>query len=277
MEKRPISDDERVIKSWLRGRPELTSRAYRRDVGNFAASVGKPLEDVTLEDAQDWWASVEGAPSYRNRKLAAVKSFYRFAVENRFFSGNPFLAVKADKTRDELEQRIITEADVLRMIDLEKNTRKRTALRFLYLTGVRVSEMCAITWRDMARKKQGGVVTVFGKGGKSRTITVVASLWRDVEEIRTDKRADAPVIPGHDGKPIDEQAVRRIVASAAKRAKISAGVTPHWLRHACISHALDNGAHIHDMQTQLGHASLATTTRYTHAREGAAAANYLKG
>ena len=81
--------------------------------------------------------------------------------------------------------------------------------------------------------------------------------------------------PGKSLHPILGKPLVTWVVAAAKRAKLSTAVSAHWLRHAHASHALDRGAPVHVVQTTLGHASLATTTRYSHARPGDSSARYL--
>ncbi|ARW11732.1 Tyrosine recombinase XerD [Acetobacter ascendens] len=145
----------------------------------------------------------------------------------------------------------------------------------LYGTGLRISEACALRWRDMTRRQSGGIATVFGKGGKTRHVQVSPSLWKEIAAVRSDVGPDAPVIPGHDGGLLHERAVDRVVKRAAKRAGLPPDVSAHWLRHAFASHQLDAGQPVHWVQAQLGHSSLATTTRYSHASADAAGADLL--
>jgi len=87
--------------------------------------------------------------------------------------------------------------------------------------------------------------------------------------------ADDPVFRSRKGGALDPSQVHRIVGKAARRAGIKAPVSPHWLRHAHASHALDRGAPIHLVQATLGHASVATTGKYLHARPSESSAKYL--
>jgi integrase/recombinase XerD len=119
-------------------------------------------------------------------------------------------------------------------------------------------------------------VTVFGKGGKTRAVLLPASLWKELQEIvPADAEPDAPVFVSRKGGPISAPQSWRIVRAAAKRIGITADVSPHWLRHAHASHALDRGAPIHLVQATLGHASVATTDRYLHARPQDSSSRYL--
>jgi integrase/recombinase XerD len=118
-------------------------------------------------------------------------------------------------------------------------------------------------------------ITVFGKNGRTRAITIPTELGNDLEELRAGAAADQPVFPSRTGKALDRGRVRVILRDAARRAGISEPVSPHWLRHAHASHALDHGAPIHLVQATLGHRSVATTSAYLHARPGDSSARFL--
>lgn len=267
-EKCPISPDNRAIKSWLRGRSIHTEKAYRRDIEDFLSVARKGLSEVTIEDVQEWYSSLDCAEASKHRKLAAVKSCLKFCVENRFIDHNPAAAVRPGKVQEDLHERILSREEVMKMIDGETDPRKHAVLRTLYLMGLRNAELSGMKWKDFTRKKQGGVVSIFGKGGKTRHVQVTASLLKQWEDLRTSRSSEAPILPSSSDEPLTHDTVGRIVARAAKRAGIAARVTPHWLRHACASHSLDRGANVHVVQAMLGHASLSTTTRYAHVQEG---------
>jgi integrase/recombinase XerD len=121
-----------------------------------------------------------------------------------------------------------------------------------------------------------GQITVFGKGGKTRSIQLPGSLWKKLQRLRGDAPLDAPVFPSRKRKqPLMESGIWRIVKKAAVRARVDLPVSPHWLRHAHASHALDRGAPIHLVQTTLGHASITTTGKYLHARPKESSSRFL--
>lgn len=271
-----ISDDDRLLNMWLHNRSANTARAYRADVGSFRQWADKPLADVVLDDLQGWFDSLKGSDATRRRKLASIKSALAFGVRVGFLDVDVGAALRLERGRDRLSERILTEEDVRRIIDMEECPRKRVALRVLYFMGLRISEMCALTWRDMTRRQQGGVASVFGKGNKTRHVLVPAKLWKELVAVRADNwRPETPIVPGHDGSPLHLRAAHRLVKRAAKRAGLP-DASAHWFRHAHASHALDNGAPAHVVQQTLGHSDLKTTTRYAHVREGDGGANYLK-
>ena len=93
--------------------------------------------------------------------------------------------------------------------------------------------------------------------------------------LRGEAADDDPVFRSRQGGPLNRSQVHRIVKRAAKRAKLPPAISAHYRRHAHASHALDRGAPVHVVQATLGHASLTTTTRYTHVRPGDSSARYL--
>lgn len=109
---------------------------------------------------------------------------------------------------------------------------------------------------------------MFGKNGRTRAITIPENLWNDLMELRADAPPDSFVFVSRTGKRLDRGRVRTILRYAARRAGIPEPVSPHWLRHAHASHALDNGAPIHLVQATLGHRSVATASAYLHTRPG---------
>ena len=268
--------DEQVLALWLHGRSPHTARAYRSDVAAFGAFVGKPLRHVTLGDVQAYSDALTAlAPATRGRRLAAVKSLFSFAQRIGYTTFNVAAPVQAPPVKNVLAERILPEPDVHRMIALESDVRNRLLLRLLYAGGPRVSELCGLRWRDVQPRDDAGQVTLFGKGGKTRTVLLTAATWRELADARGDDGPDAPVFRSRKGGPLSPVQVWRVVRAAARRAGIAGDVSPHWLRHAHASHALDRGAPVHLVQATLGHADLRTTSKYTHARPTDSSARYL--
>lgn len=269
--------DGTLLELWLHGRSPHTQLAYRSDIGRFLTFTRKPLRAVTLSDLQAFADSLEElASASKARTLAAVKSLTSFGHRIGYLPFDVGAAIKLPPVKNTLAERILTEADVHSMIALEPNPRNRVLLRLLYAAGLRVSEACALKWRDVQARKNAGQVTVYGKGGKTRVILLSAETWRELESLRNEGGPDKPVFVsrkrcGH----LDSSQVLRIVREAAQRAGVELPVSPHWLRHAHASHALDRGCPIHLVQATLGHASVSTTGRYLHARPDDSSALYL--
>lgn len=274
----PVSPaDSVLIRAWTHNRPENTAAAYRRDATAFLAHAGKPLAEATLADLQAWDESMAGhAPASRARRLNAVRSLIKFAADMGAITADPARGLRIPKVSSDLAARIIAEPDVLRMIEVESDPRRRALLNLLYRCGLRASEAAGLRWRDMtARGKAGGEARILGKGGKARTVAIPLPLWRDLVALTPNAKPDAPAVPARDGSLLDRQAVFRAVKRAARRAGLSSRISPHGFRHSHASHALDRGAPPQVVMATLGHASLATTTRYAHARVGDSSTGYL--
>jgi len=272
--------DPQLLDLWLALKTSPhTRRAYSADAARFLSFVRKPLAAVSLNDLQAWIASLgQGRlrPATQNRALTAVKSLLSFAHETGYLPLNVGVALKLRPNRDALAQRILPESDVARLIEAAPAGRDRILLKLLYASGVRVSELCGLKWSDAAPRSEGGQITVFGKGGKTRTVLLKQSMWDQLLTLKADAESAAPIFASrHGGGPLDPSQVRRIVYAAAETAGLDRKVSPHWMRHAHASHALDRSAPIHLVQATLGHASVSTTGRYLHARPTESSSLYL--
>jgi integrase/recombinase XerD len=265
-----------LVEIWLFGRSPRTIDVYRRYTHRFLSYVNKPLHLVTLADMQGWQKTLEGmAPNSQRIAIAAVKSFLKFASNTGVLEVNLGVLMRAPKGKDALTERILTEAEVAALMASETDERNLLILRLLYIAGLRVSELCTLKWSDTVPRGETGQITVFGKGGKTRTILLPAALWTQLQQLRADASILDPVFRSKNGKPLDRIRVFRIVKAAAKRAGINENVSPHWLRHAHASHSLDRGAPLHLTQRTLGHSRIGTTERYLHVRPNDSSAMYL--
>jgi integrase/recombinase XerD len=269
--------DDALIKLWLHGRPLHTQRAYQTDLRRFRGQVTRPFAAVTLSDLQDFSDSLSALKgSSRYRILSAVKSLLAFGHRTGYLAFDVGRVLKLPTVRDNLAQRILPEADVHRMLSLEPNERNRVLLMLFYASGARVSEICGLAWNDLQPTAEGGQITVLGKGSKTRSIQLPPAVWKLLLKLRGMAGTAEPVFRSRKrGNFLRPLAVYRIVRQAAKRAQIEGKISPHWLRHAHASHALDRGAPIHLVQATLGHASLATTSRYLHARPKESSSRFL--
>ena len=266
---RQAETDEQLIRLWLHGRPATTTRAYTADVDRFRTFVGKSLPSVTVGDVQAFADSLDGlADASRARKLSAVKSLLSFGHRIGYLPFDVGRPVRLPRIKDTIAERILPEDTVLAMITLEPGQRNRAVLRLLYGAGLRVSELCGLRWRDFQERDDSAQVTVFGKGGHTRHILLSQGTWEVLCGIRHDAGEDHPLFISRTGGGLSVRQVQYIVRQAARRADVDKNVSPHWMRHAHASHALDRGAAVHLVQATLGHSSVATTGRYLHARPG---------
>lgn len=278
--------DSQLIELWLRShRSKKTRTEYRRDIlslSGFADIRGvNSLALIKLAHLQEYAESlVHKSPNTQRRMLASVKSLFSFARKIGYLQFDVAAAVKLPKPKNTLAMRILSEADVMKMILLEPKPRNQLLIRLLYASAARISEAVSLRWRDLQPQNESGVVILYGKGEKTRVVALPSKIYADLQAIRAND--DEFVFPSkirgaiRKGTHLTPAQAFRIVAAAAKRAGITAKVSPHWMRHAHASHALQNGANIKLVQETLGHASLAVTSGYTHARPDQSSALYLK-
>lgn len=274
---RQASHDNELITMWLHGRPETTRRAYERHVRRFLALTCRPLARVTVGDVQDFVDSMAHlAPRSRNQGLSAIKSLLTYGQRIGYLTFNVGAVVKLERVSNDLAQRILPEDAVQKMLHTEKSPRNRAILRLFYGGGLRVSELVQLKWRDLQERDDGGQVTVFGKGGKTRHVLLSDATWAELVKLRNGGDSGTPVFRSRrNGGHLDPSADWRIVRNAAARAGIDGNVSPHWLRHAHASHALERGAPVALVRDTLGHSSVSTTNGYLHARPNDSSARYL--
>ena len=271
--------DAQFVQLWLNSKSSSeTQRAYSAEVNRFLACAGKPLAAVTLADLQAYTSALQERSlkaASQNRALTALKSLLSFCHETGYLPFNVGAAIKLRPNRDDLAKRILQESAVAKLIDAAGSLRNRLILKLLYVSGVRVSELCRLTWSDLQPRQESGQITVFGKGGRTRAIVLKPKVWQELVASRGAAAAADPIFPSRKGGPLDASQVRRIVYAAARKAGLAEKVSPHWMRHAHASHALDRNAPIHLVQATLGHASVSTTGRYLHARPQESSGLYL--
>lgn len=271
--------DAQLIQLWMHGRSRHTRRYYQADAQRFLAFVDKPLLQATLADIQDFADSLETSgltPSSCGRTISSVKSLLAFGNRVGMLPVNVGALLKTPAVKNTLAERILSEAEVQQLVVLEPNFRNKMMLKLLYAAGLRVSELCGLRWRDLqARSEAEGQINVYGKGGKTRVVLLPAAIWREIASLRETAGFNDSIFQSRKGGHLHPSQVMRIVRAAARRAGIDTNVSPHWLRHAHASHSLDRGAPIHLVQATLGHASIATTGRYLHARPQDSSARYL--
>ena len=293
----------RVARRFLRlcreGRPAPGDVASPEDAPGAPATAG--LAFATLLHLGAFRAALQArglAPSTVAQQLACVKSLFSFATRIGYVPRNWGAMVSLPKAPGRLAERILPRADVRAMLGAEPDPTRALCLRVLYFGGLRAGEAAALTWRDVQAVVVKGAervqLTVFGKGAKTRTVLLPQAVGRGVLAYRRTHARPAGVAgrgcavfcplrgdgrgPHHRTDPEagpSRSTLWRWVKAAARRAGVDAAASTHWLRHAHASHALDAGAPVHLVQAGLGHASLATTTRYAHARPDEGAGDYL--
>jgi integrase/recombinase XerD len=272
------SSDREMVALWLGTfRSKHTRDAYCRDARAFLDFAAVPLHAVTVRVIQAYAGTLEHfAPATQARKLSAVKSLIALAHRLGYLLFDVGTPIQLPAVKDRLSERILSEWQVQRLLESVRDARDSAMLRLIYSAGLRVSEAVTLCWRDLAERGDAGQITVLGKGGKTRVVLLPAPIWARLIPLRGNAGPDRAVFRSRQGGSLTRSQVHRIVKSAAKRAKLPPAVSVHFLRHAHVSHALDRGAPVHVVRATVGHASLETTTRYSHARPDDSSSRYLK-
>ena len=276
------ADDQEVIRLWLHGRPAPTVRAYGHDVAALRAFAGCGVRGWTLAHLQQFASSrAHLAPSSVARSLSAIKSLLSFAQRVGYVQYNIGAALTLPKLENRRGERIVTERAIQRLLILTPDGRDGLIVRLFYYGGLRCEEVAGLRWRHIQAGKAGAtVVQVYGKGRTSRYVLLNSETAQALASWRGDQAGpDDPLFRCTRGKnaggPLSTTQLWRIVKQAAATAGLPAHFSPHWLRHAHASHALDRGAPISLVQQTLGHASVQTTGQYLHARPDASSSTYL--
>ncbi len=275
------SQDQLFIRSWLLGRSENTKRAYQRIAQLFLDWVSPtPFGDLSLAQVQGFIETLDASGrAKRAMGVSALKSLYSFAHRSGYVKANFGAFLKGVPVHHKLSERYLTEAEVQAMMKACKTPIESALMQILYRTGVRVSEAVGIRWQNIKKRPDGsGQIQIIGKGDKLRIIHASAGVIHGLFAIKEKSQKSWDFVfvsPESQGAKLTDRTVRNIIARLAARAGILKKVSPHWLRHAHASHALDRGAPLHLVQSTLGHASIATTGRYLHARPSESSGKYL--
>ncbi|WP_101927401.1 MULTISPECIES: tyrosine recombinase XerC [Luteimonas] len=251
-----------------------TLDAYRRDLGglrDWAEACGQAdLSALATENIRAFIAAEHRrglSPKSLQRRLSACRSYFQWLLKHGRIVANPAAGVRGPKAPRKLPQVLdVDEATQLVEVptDAPLGLRDRALLELFYSSGLRLSELCALCWRDL--DLAGGLVTVLGKGGKQRVVPVGRHARTALDAWRQESGAarDAPVFPGRGGKPITARAVQLRMRVLAQRQGLFKRVHPHLLRHSFASHVLESSGDLRGVQELLGHADIATTQIYTH-------------
>ena len=251
-----------------------TLDAYRRDLEALAGwAQARGLEDlVRLEAAQlrEFVAAEHRrglAPKSLQRRLSACRSYYAWLLRNGALPASPAAGLRAPKAPRRLPQ-VLDVDEAVRLVEVPTDAplglRDRALLELFYSSGLRLSELCGLRWRDL--HDDAGLVTVLGKGGKQRSVPVGSHARRALGQWRASTGAggEAFVFPGRGGGPISQRAVQVRIRQLAVRQGLFKHVHPHMLRHSFASHVLESSGDLRGVQELLGHADIATTQIYTH-------------
>lgn len=250
-----------------------TLDAYRRDLTTLAAWAAEQGADVVglhTEQLRSFVASEHRrglSPKSLQRRLSACRSFYQWLLKHGRITASPAAALRAPKAPRKLPQ-VLDADEATRLVevptDVPLGLRDRALLELFYSSGLRLSELCALRWRDL--DMASGFVTVLGKGNKQRKVPVGSHARNALEAWRAEQGGanEAHVFPGRGAGPISQRAVQIRLKQLAQRQGLFKHVHPHMLRHSFASHILESSGDLRGVQELLGHADIATTQIYTH-------------
>jgi integrase/recombinase XerC len=209
------------------------------------------------------------------RKLATLRSFYKFLIRRGLVSVNPLSTIRTPKQEKRLPKCLDLE-QVQKLLDAPGDgdllgARDKAMLEVLYSSGIRVSELVELEMQDL--DLQEGVLRVKGKGRKDRLTPIGSQAIKAVQryfelrgqDARSQQSTHATrVFLNKHGEPLSTRSVRRKLDKYLVQAGLDPGISPHTLRHSFATHLLNNGADLRSVQELLGHQSLSTTQIYTH-------------
>lgn len=272
-----------------------TVSSYRRDLELFCRSVSDPLR-ATPSDIRLFLSGLraEGYESSSvNRALAAVRSFYRYAVKFSLCEANPASSVRNLKTPKRLPKFLFPE-DASRLCSVPESmpnglssgadnamtsraplwpTRDTALISALYSTGCRVSELSSLSVRDV--DTQAASAVVMGKGSKERVVFFSKSSLAVLKDYLVERNAlilrvgtpdpsEGRLFVSRRGRPLSVRGIQFILAHYTGESGSEGHVSPHALRHSFATTLVARGADVRVVQELLGHASISTTQRYTH-------------
>ncbi|MBL4775126.1 MAG: tyrosine-type recombinase/integrase [Mariprofundus sp.] len=257
---------------------EHTVAAYRRDLRSFASHCGvnQAVHQINRSHVQDWLVACHAsglAASTLARRLSAVCSFFDAAVQAGLCSSNIAAGIRPPKQSKRLPRNLPPEQTSALMQHTESISDQRdlALLAVMYGCGLRVSEVVGLNVSDIDLFQ--GELRVLGKGRKERIVPIptmavqyVQSYLDECTDYRDANSADQPqpVFLNKHHRRLSARSIQRMLKARALQTGTDTSVSPHQLRHSFATHLLVGGVDLRAIQDLLGHASLATTERYTH-------------
>jgi integrase/recombinase XerC len=231
-------------------------------------------EPLTIREFLAYLYAQNYTKSTTARKLATLRSFYKFLIRRGVVSVNPLSTIRTPKQEKRLPKCLDLE-QVQKLLDSPDDSellgaRDKAMLEVLYSSGIRVSELVELEMSDL--DLQEGILRVKGKGRKDRLTPIgsqaIKALQRYFELRNADPKLSSQtlvrVFLNKHGESLSTRSVRRKLDKYLVEAGLDPGISPHTLRHSFATHLLNNGADLRSVQELLGHQSLSTTQIYTH-------------
>jgi integrase/recombinase XerC len=280
--KRAVEDFGRYIKI-ERNLSEHTVEGYLTDLRQFqefiaqnenaAAEKNKiPRDTLLIRSFLVSLYRVKMSKTTVSRKIASLRSFYRYLLKEGRIGLNPAELVQLPRTEKYVP--VVLSVDEIQALlgvqfaDDETGKRNRAIMELFYSTGIRLSELTGMNVADL--RFEEGLIKVRGKGRKERIVPVGAPAVNAVRDYlggrqtgKDFRAAENPLFLNSKRGRMNPRDVARVVERAVKKSGIQRKVSPHVLRHSFATHLLDAGADLRSIQEMLGHRSLSTTQKYT--------------
>jgi integrase/recombinase XerD len=207
------------------------------------------------------------------RNLVAIRTFFRFLIEEGILETNPVEDLESPKVAKTLPE-ILTLKEIEQILEQPNlqtplGMRDRAMLEMLYATGMRVSELTHLPTHQV--NLEGGYVLLYGKGSKERIVPLgseamkwVTQYLKTAREILAKRKESLSLFINRSGKGMSRQGFWKNLKDYGRRAGLRKRITPHLLRHSFASHLLERGADLRSVQMMLGHVDISTTQIYTH-------------
>ena len=254
--------------------------AYSSDILSFLIWLNdKNVEDVVYETLREYLVYIQQfnySKTTTARKIASLRTFYRFLYRERVVDANPAIGLHSPKRGKNLPE-FLTDSEIEQVLNnIKMNSpagyRNRTILELLYATGMRISELSSLNFENLNLAENE--ITVFGKGSKERIVLVSERAKKFLETyikkvryliFKDDKMlSQSPVFINKTGYRLQPQSVRLAIKDVVERIELPKHVTPHVFRHSFATKLLENGADLRIVQELLGHSSISNTQIYTH-------------
>ena len=258
----------------------LTLKAYRKDLTDFDAflnEINSEIKTATAKEIRLWIAHLSEqnlSEKTINRKIAALKSFYKFLQKTGTIQQNPAVQISGLKVHRKVPVPFST-GEMQDLLDAElfpgdyEGIRDYALITLLYTTGIRRAELINLKTKDIDFHKKELKVT--GKRNKQRIIPLLINtiealkIYFDVKaEFFADKQIADYMFLTKKGKKMYDVLVYRVINSYLSRVSVKHKKSPHMLRHTFATHLLNKGADLNSIKELLGHSSLAATQVYTH-------------
>lgn len=261
-----IVKENKLIYEWLFQYRNPTRSNYERGIGEFFSFLeGLLIKDLKTEHVVLYLETKEDKENATyNFHRAVLASMVSYMNKVGYLKSNPLAAVRVRPSKTSFYSKILTIEQVRDMMRAAKTERNALILEFLYMTGVRVSELCNLKWSDFRFKKDYYIVNCLGKGSVYRALKISSKLYEKLTTLRCDD-ADYVFYSKRHRTKVTVVTVWRVIKELSERADIPFQVSPHILRHTHATHAIEKGVPIHVLKQSLGHRSIKTTELYLHA------------